>query len=721
MNIKSNILFVVLFFTTINIYSQIDSLENRKIYNWKLNQYDLSLELVDVDTSLVSIQNYNPLLKNTISSNYLGNMGSAAQSKIYYDRRKLKTGFLFSEPYAMYFQLPEDQLYFNTKRHYTLFNYSNAGPKKEAEQVLSVLHTQNINKDFNFGFDFDMISSDGRYQNQETKQNKFTLFSSYQNKGYRIHTNMGVNKVKAQENGGIDSVHYLNENEYKSRKNIPVKLDGARTQVFNTKLYIAHEYRFGKTIEEIKVVKKISNSNRNSAKGKKDKGRIRDPIVEQNIEQHDSISNIFANALLISSLKDTINSNNKNLSDTIINDQDVLTDTLSTLKFNGLSISHEMFYNKSSREFSDDNFEEGFYLDKQKFIDTLKTNDFVSQKLFGNKLSFHFRYFDKFSARVSFYDEQMTYNYNTFSDTIITVPEDDLDEDTISYEKNDIEKKLSNGNVSIFFKSILFNHITFSGYGEYYIYGYKKENSKVDLKFAYKLWQNTEISLEGKYKNSRADYFYNNFTSNHHVWNNELLWRIEEWDVGFAFRNSKYRIFAKIRYGQISNYVYLDTTANVKQYDGQINIISGELTKNIKLGPVNTVTRFVYQRSTNNIVLSLPEYNLYQSIYYERLAHFKATGGELLWQVGVDYRFASGYMADGYMPTTGLFYRQNNHEQIDYHCFDVFVNFTLKRLRFYLKYNYINSIINKNYYFTGPYYPSPEPLLKFGLAWTFYD
>jgi hypothetical protein len=715
MNIKTNIIFVLLFFTAINVYGQIDSLENRKIYNWKLNPYDLSLILIEVDTSLTSLQNYNPLLQNTISSNYLGNLGTAAQSKLYYDRKKYKTGFIFSEPYAMYFHLPKDQLYFNTKKQFTLFNYSNAGPKNEAEQVLGILHTQNVNKDFNFGFDFDMISSDGRYQNQELKQNKITIFSSYQKKGYRFHTNMGLNRLKAQENGGIDSVYYLYEDEYKNRLNIPVKLNDARTQVFNTKFYLAHEYRFGRTIEEIKVIDKKDNveieSNKNSDKGNKNK-----LITGPNQKGGDLISNTVTDTFLNSNLFDSTQIANKNLSDTLKENINFQADTLKVLKLNGLSISHEMIYDKSSREFFDDNISEVFYYDRDIFVDSIKTHDNVSQKLFGNKVSFHFRYFDKFSARLSFYDEQMTYGYN---DTLISSSSVNPDLDTTL--RKEFEQKYSNGNVSIFIKSILFNQVIFSGYGEYFIYGDKRENSKVDLKFAYVLRKYFEISLEGEYRNSKPDYFHRNFSSNNFIWENDHLWRIEEWDAGFAVRNNKNNSYAKIRYGQISNHIFLDTTASVNQHDGQINIISGELSKTIVLGPVNSITKFVYQQSTNQSVLSLPKYNLYQSLYYERLSHFKATGGSLLWQVGVDYRYTSKYMADGYMPISGLFYRQFGHEQTDYHCFDLFVNFTLKRLRFYLKYNYINSVINKNYYFTGPYYPSPEPLFKFGLAWTFYD
>ncbi|MFC2152789.1 putative porin, partial [Bacteroidota bacterium] len=204
-------------------------------------------------------------------------------------------------------------------------------------------------------------------------------------------------------------------------------------------------------------------------------------------------------------------------------------------------------------------------------------------------------------------------------------------------------------------------------------------------------------------------------------WENSYLRRIEEWDAGFAIRSAKYKFRAKVQYGQISNHIYLDTTAYVNQHQGQINILSAELYKRLKLGPVNSITRFVYQESTNDSILNLPKYNLYQSLYYERLSHFNATGGKLLWQVGIDYRYTSSYMADGYMPSSGLFYRQYDHQQENYHCFDVFINVTIKRARFYVKYNYLNSAINEHYYFTGPYYPSPEPILKFGLAWTFYD
>jgi len=87
----------------------------------------------------------------------------------------------------------------------------------------------------------------------------------------------------------------------------------------------------------------------------------------------------------------------------------------------------------------------------------------------------------------------------------------------------------------------------------------------------------------------------------------------------------------------------------------------------------------------------------------------------------VDYRFSSSYTADGYMPVTGLFHRQYDQKLGDFHCFDIFANFTLKRARFYLIYNYLNSALNNSYFYNAPSYPAPPAVFKFGFAWTFYD
>ena len=688
MKLKLFLRIVVLLLITKISFGQIDSIQNRKIYSWTLNQYDLSLENVDVDTSLYLFHNYNPLLKNTITANYLGNMGSPAQSNIYYERRKNETGFIFSEPYGIYFHLPKNQKYYNTKRQYTLLSYSNAGPKDESEQLLSVIHTQNVTENFNVGVDYDMISSDGRYSNQQIRQNNLTLFSSFKHKAYKVHTNYNLNRVKAQENGGVDSLWYLGADEYKKRRNIPIKLEGAGSHVLSTNFYLAQEYEFGKKRKEVIITERkesvIESPDRKAGKiGEKSKKETLGNDSEDNklMNQLNAQSDSLFSADSIKIYYDTT--------------------YVEVLELSGFSISHELIYNKDVRKYFDETLIDSFYNERNIFIDSTETSDSVKQWQFGNKFSIYYRNADNFSARLSFYTEQMTYKSNIKLDTINYLP------DTI----RNCRAHHNNSNLSIYLNAKLFNKLLFSGYGEYYIKGYKKENTKVNLKFGYIVGRNNEISLKGNYFNKYPDQFYKKFTSNHFDWENDDLRRIKEWDVGLYYKNNKYKVFVDIKYGQISNYLYLDHTANVNQYNSQINILSGEVYKSIKFGPINSVTRFVYQKTTNDSILNLPEYSLYQSLFFEKLTKFKATGGKLLWQFGVDYRFSSAYMADAYMPISGLFYRQYENEQENYHRFDVYANLTISRARFYIKYHYINSAINEKYYFTAPFYPSPEPVL----------
>jgi len=705
MKIKSFSITSVLLLLSLFSFGQIDSLEYRNIYNWKINPYDLSLEYAEVDTSLTGFQKYNPILKNTITATYLGNLGTPAKSNIYNDRMKNNTGFVFSQPLGIYFHHHEDQYYFNTKKRYTLLNYSNAGPKDESEQLLGVLHTQNVTENFNVGIDYDMISSDGRYQEQQVKQNIIRLFSSFHTESYKLHVNYYFNRNKSQMNGGIDSLDYLGDEDYSDRRNIPVKLSGARSQVFSSGLYIAHEYRLHKKVEP----------------ATEPADSIKDSPIEQEEAKSENDSLILMNAH--KQLNDSTETNdslfNKNNDESPDGDvADSEKQKEKTIQYSGFSFSHELFYNKDERKFFDDDLTESFYSTMNFFIDSSQTSDEVGQKRFANTLSLHYRKKEQFSSRISLYHERMKYNYNIIPDTSYTDTLINPIQDTIIQSNHESIKNSSR--ISFFVKTLLFNNFLLKGYTDYYIDGYKKESYLIHLKGTY-LIKDFNISIEGKYSNQRPDYFLAAYTSNHFKWNNRNLKSIKDFDVGIAIQSSKYKLNAKIQIGQLTNHIYFDTTASVKQYLDPINILTADISKKIKLGPIHSNTRFVYQRSSNDSIIAFPEFNVYQSLYYQKLLQFKSTGGELLVQVGVDYRYSSSFYADGFMPSTGMFYRQFENKMNDFHRFDVFANFTLKRARIYIQYSYLNSALNENYYFNAPYYPSPQPVFKYGIAWSFHD
>lgn len=700
MNLKNFLKLVVLVFVTKLSFGQIDTIQNRKIYNWTLNQYDQSNEYIDVDTSLYLFHNYNPILKNSITSNYLGNMGSPTQLNIFYDRVKYKTSSIFSDPYGMYFHLPKEQKYYNTKRQFTLLKYSNTGPKDESEQLLGVLHTQNVNKYWNVGIDYNLISSDGRYFNQQVRQNNITLFSSYKHKSYTLNVNYNLNGIKSQENGGIDSLHYLGANEYKNRKNIPVKLQDARSHVRSTNFYLVQEYKFGKKRTEIKITERKKESDR--VRGtKKNKGSSKVGVEIENVAANKSSNSMFSEVL------------NDSTNDNINYD----TTYVEIVEFSGFSLSHEMLHNSDVRKYFDSNLSESFYELANIYIDSSKTNDRVDQYQFGNRFAINYRKSDKLSLKFAYYNERMDYYYNIIPDTSFTLKHN-IQDTSVNYIK---DERCYNNSFSFYINTILFDKINLKSYWEYFIDQDKKDDSKIDTELSYNIAQESKLGISYNYLNNNPDYFYRNFSSNHFKFEMQNPKMIKQWNVGMYFENEKYKIYSEIKYGGIANYLYLDNKANVNQYNDDLKILSGELTKKIKIGLINSFTRFVYQKSSNDSILSLPQYSLYQALFLEKLWNFKATGGMLLWQIGVDYRYNSSYMADAYMPMTGLFYRQYNNEQEEFHRFDAYINLTIKRARFYIKYNYLNSAINEKYYFNSPYYPSPEPTLQFGLAWTFYD
>jgi hypothetical protein len=134
-------------------------------------------------------------------------------------------------------------------------------------------------------------------------------------------------------------------------------------------------------------------------------------------------------------------------------------------------------------------------------------------------------------------------------------------------------------------------------------------------------------------------------------------------------------------------------------------------------GPLHMSNSVAYQQISNDSTLHLPKWQFYNSTYFQ-MRFFKRV---LTAQVGVDVRYNSSYLADGFMPATGLFYNQYEKTYGDYPYFDFFVNFKLKRARIFFKYEHVNKGFNSNQYYTVDKYPMNPRVIRFGLSWRFYN
>jgi len=118
-------------------------------------------------------------------------------------------------------------------------------------------------------------------------------------------------------------------------------------------------------------------------------------------------------------------------------------------------------------------------------------------------------------------------------------------------------------------------------------------------------------------------------------------------------------------------------------------------------------------------VLRLPFAALQTSNYWKQ-ALFK---GALVADLGFDFYYTTRYKASAYMPATGVFYLQDDHDVGGYPFLDVFLSFRIQRTRIFVSYNNLLHGLGfvGNNYFTTYRYPMKPRHFRFGLVWTFYD
>jgi hypothetical protein len=173
-----------------------------------------------LDSSIDDLTRRFPIPATNI---YLGNNGTASRSILF--SPLLQPGW---DPgfhaFDVYKWSLEKVRFFNTTRPYSELNYMLAS---RSEQVIELMHTQNIKPNFNFAFQYRLINAPGFFKNQKTNHNNYLLTSRYEsvNKRYNAYFVLLGNKLQAGENGGIEDSS-LADPDLKDRFNISTKLGG---------------------------------------------------------------------------------------------------------------------------------------------------------------------------------------------------------------------------------------------------------------------------------------------------------------------------------------------------------------------------------------------------------------------------------------------------------------------------------------------------------------
>lgn len=160
-----------------------------------------STQTLAIDTSLVGIQNFSVLNQPRQPTVGTGVLGLAAMPLLFEPIKTIgfDAGFHALDFYTLN---NEDVKFYRARSPFTSLYYVNGGEK---EQVLKLIHTQNIKKNWNFGANFNRIGSNGFYSHQRGDDLNASLFTWYEskNKRYNLFYDMVFNTLKAQENGSI--------------------------------------------------------------------------------------------------------------------------------------------------------------------------------------------------------------------------------------------------------------------------------------------------------------------------------------------------------------------------------------------------------------------------------------------------------------------------------------------------------------------------------------
>ncbi len=231
----------------------------------------------------------------------------------------------------------------------------------------------------------------------------------------------------------------------------------------------------------------------------------------------------------------------------------------------------------------------------------------------------------------------------------------------------------------------------------------------------FRLWGDSlALVAKASLKNLHASYFEQKYISSHFQWANQFG-SYQKMKIGGMFalptRNMEFNLAVE----NITNPIYFDENAMPVQF-GNVQLLSADLFNKFKLGKLALESRIIYQLSSNQSIVPLPEISTLQNLYYDDL-WFKV----LSVQLGVDMRYHTSYFAPSYMPAIGVFYNQSKYEIGNYPVFNVYLNAHLKRTRFFAQMYHVNELFMKGDYYSMPMYPINPALFKMGLSWNFYD
>ena len=638
------------------------------LYQWKVTRRLGNIIPVPVDTLQAGFKNSNDPAGPTGQYNYLGNLGAPRLSRIFFDRKE-ESQFFFTDPYDQTVLRPEDVTFTNTLSPYTNLTYYKSFNSRYSEERFKSYFAVNANKKFGFGFYVDYVYGRGMYNNQSTALFNGGIFASYRGDKYDMHFIFNNDNLKMRENGGITDDRYITnpldmaegKKQYTSN-DIPTLLNKTWNHNTSYHAFLTHRFNLGFYDEK------------------------------EDSTQTDSIA--YAEKFVpVTSFIHTME-----------------------LDFNGRKYITQD--DAQNRELYEHTYFGNDSIDKDRRTSVRNT--------LGISLREGFNKWAKAGLTAFLTHEYRDFTLPDSSD----VPNQRIFKhykESILYAGGELLKEQGN---LLHYKVLGELAIAGEDAGQFRLEG----NGDLNLNL---LGDSVRLDVNAYVKNLNPVFFYRNFHSKHYWWDNSDLSKIMRTRLEGKLSSQKLGTTLRMGVENIKNYTYLANTsvpvtnqagqivsfknnAAVFQHGGNIQVFTAMLQQKLKYGIFHLDGEVVYQKSSEQSILPLPELSAYGNLYLK-------TGlakNVLQVELGADVRYFTKYNAPDYSPVIGQFYLQNPENEISIGgcpMIDVYANLHLKRTRIFVMLYNANQTMGNSRYFLAPHYPISPRILKLGISWNFFD
>jgi hypothetical protein len=674
---------------------QADSLhttDNDSLSTQRLTAYHLTKlgdrYIAPQDTDYLNMANRTLTEGLGVAQAYTGNIASPSQSRIFAERSE-ERDFIFADAYNAHIITSQNGRFYDAKVPYSNILYTRGGGTTNREEQLKIFLTSNFGKKINIGGDFDYIYSRGHYHSNGNKMINYRLFGSYRSDRYEAYAHMRNFNMVNSENGGLTNDRYVthpddfaNGRRKVDTQSFPTRFTNVWNRVRGRDFFLSHRYNLGFYRELTE--KELERRN------KKEEQKAREKAQDKKAELENA-----ANAPDRQPLPEAVEEEEEEEEDIHANEIFVPVS----------SIIHTVEYEDNSRRFISNDPSRAIdtcYADRFGKADSL-LNDFTSTWRLNNYLALALR--EGFQDWAKF---GLT-AFAGFEKRKFMLPGDSA-VGKVKYEEFStfVGAELAKRQGSV---------LTYQARGELCLLGDDLGEFRIngDIQTRFRLFgKPASIQARGYVKNITPAFYQRHNHSRYFWWDTDLKNIQRVYAEGLvAWEQTRTQVSVGVE--SIRNHVFFNTAGVPEQYGSNLQVVTGRLKQDFRYKAFGWENELVYQLSSNDNVLPLPQLSAYTNLYVDfRLVKVLSI------QLGADVHYHTAYYVPYYEPATQQFQTQNSLKMGDYPLINAYVNFHLKQACFFISgYNLGTLLIDHPSYFSMPHYPLNPMVIKFGISATF--